>query len=361
MRILAIIPAREKTGASLFSKKLYLRLPSEIYPGRGSFISLLSRLLRKDVDVYHVQFEYRSFGGFPRSVALLVLLSMVLSLRRPVVVTLHGLIVPESVEDRRFGWLSYFAFLSSVRISGLFTSAFIVQSQLMQTVLKRVYRIRRSVVIPCGTDSDELFFRESHNPTSLVFFGFIRPSKGIENLIDALASVRRFFPKVELIVAGSIARQNESNYLSDLHRKVEQHNLVDSVKFENASFGSSTERTRFLSDAITIVLPYTDNFIEISGVVHDLAEYGVPIICSRTPRFSELTDEFDCIKTTPDPRSLTEAILRLIEDSELRSRLGANLRLKAKRESWDRVAEHHLSLYRKLITRGGLVEDFPSQ
>ena len=361
MKILAIVPAREKTGASLYSKKLYLRLPSEVLPGKGSLLSLLSRLLSINVDAYHVQFEYRSFGSFPRSLILLILLTMVLSVKRPVVVTLHGLIVPESVQDRRFGYLSYFAFLSAVRIAGLFTSAFIVQSQLMKTVLKRVYRMRRSVVIPCGTDSDDLFSQESHNPNSLVFFGFVRPSKGIENLIDAHALVRRIFPRVGLIVAGSVARPDEARYLSDLHRRVEQQNLADIVKFEDASFGNSTERTRLLSEAITIVLPYTDNFIEISGVVHDLAEYGVPIICSRTPRFSELIDEFDCIKTNPDPRALAEAIVRLLQDPDLRSKLGANLRSKAKQQSWDRVAQHHLSLYRKLITSGSLVEDFPSQ
>ena len=360
MKILAIVPGLQKTGASLYSNKLYRRLPAETLPGDDSSLHLLSELLRRDADAYHIQFEYRGFGSFPRSLSLLILLTVFLRLRRAVVITLHGVIVPESVMDRRWGWFSYFLFLSSVRLAGLFASAFIVHSQLMKTVLKRVYGIEKSVVIPCGSDWDELRSETTHDPRRLVFFGFLRPSKGIENLIDALVVVRSVFPNVGLTIAGSIARRDEAYYLTRLHQRVEKYNLGDSVSFRDTVFGSVTERTRLLSDAIAIVLPYTDNFIEISAVVHDVSEYGVPIICSRTPRFSELVEGLDCIKVSPTPADLADAIVRIIRDPVLRSKLGANIRLKAQQQSWDKIAHHHLLLYTKLLSGEGLIEDFVS-
>ncbi len=360
MKILAIVPGLKKTGASLYSDKLYRRLPAEILPGDDSSLHLLSKLLKRDADAYHIQFEYRGFGNFPRSLSLLILLTVFLRLRRAVVITLHGIIVPESVKDRRLGWLSYLLFLSGIRLAGLFASAFIVHSQLMKTVLKRIYRIEKSVVIPCGSDSDELGSETTHVSRRLVFFGFIRPSKGIENLIDALVAVRIVFPDVGLTVAGSVARPNEAYYLTLLHQRIERYNLGDNVSFKHTVFGSVVERTHLVSDAVAIVLPYTDDFIEISAVVHDLAEYGVPIICSRTPRFSELVDGFNCIKVSPNPADLADAIVRIIGDPILRSKLGANIRLKAQQQSWDKVAQHHLLLYQKLISGEGLIEDFVS-
>ncbi len=352
MRILAIVPARKKTGASLYSNKLYQRLPAEMVPGEDAFVRLLSMLLKSDADLYHIQFEYRGFGSFPRSLILLTLLTLVLSLRRPVVITLHGLIVSKSVEQRRFGWLSYFMFFASVRLAGVFAVVFVVHSELMKTVLKRIYRIENVVVIPCGTDADELGSQSAGKHNKLIFFGFIRPSKGIENLIEALAIARGVFPNLVLTVAGSVARPDEAEYLRYLRRRVQQHNLDNNVNFKEARFGDVTERTRLVGEAITVVLPYTDNFVEISGVVHDLAEYGVPIVCSHSPRFSELVDEFDCLKVSPTPADLADAIVRILKNPELRSRLGANLRLKAQKQSWNNVAQQHFSLYQKLVGHG---------
>ena len=347
MKILAITPAHE-TGASFYSAKLYSRLPAEIVSGQCVFPRLLRKLLRAQTDVYHLQYEYQGFGNFLKSLAVLVGLTIVLHLRKPVIVTLHGLLVSDSV-PRRFGWLLYFAYVASVKTSALFASAFIVHSELMQEIMKRVYHIERVVVIPHGTDNDESDSQRNLDSNNLVFYGFIRPSKGIENLIDAVGLVKKTMPHISLTIAGTIARPSESSYVETIERHVRESMLEHQVTFKRG-FIDTAERKRLMTYACGVLLPYTDNFIEVSGVVHDIAEYGVPIICSDAPRFSELINEFDCIKTDPKPEKLAAAILRVLVNKEFRANLGTNLRLRVISESWDRTAERHLLLYQQCIS-----------
>ena len=359
MKVTAIVPFGQ-TGAFLYSKKLYSRLPARTISSQRSLIASLLHGWR-ETDLYHIQYEYRGFGSFPKSLALLGILTLILGSRRPVVITLHGLIIPQSVSRRKTGWLSYFSYLSTIKLVGLCAAAFVVQSDLMRRVIEETYGISKAVVIPCGTDSNELSSLATGANLAVVFFGFIRPSKGIDNLIDAIPRVQRSFPGVELTIAGSVARTDETSYLAYLRRKVEDARLSDCVKFQETDFGNAQERTQLLRRASVVVLPYTDWFVEISAVVHDVAQYGLPLICSKVPRFSELVDGFDCVKTSPDSTSLAEAIVRVLGDSDLRSKLGANLQLKVKEESWETVANYHMLLYNNILREKGLIEDIPGR
>ncbi len=349
MRIVAIAPVIRNTGAKIYSSKLYSYLRSEIIPSEYSLLKLISKSLHAPADVYHVQFEYRTFGNFLRSLSVLAALSVILRVRRPVVITLHGIVVPDSLQTRRFGWLYYLAFFATVKFVSLFASLFVVHSDLMKDILASRYRIHNVSMIPCGSDTG-LQTRPATRTNNLVFFGFIRPTKGIEKLIEALPSVHRFLPNVSLTVAGSLARPEEISYLQELHRKVEQNKLQNNVVFKNVSFGDVDERARIVRPATAIVLPYTDSFAEISAAVHDLADYGVPIICSNTPRFSELSDGFNCLKVDAAPTDLARAILRIFQDRQLWEHISSNLRLKAQHESWPIVAEQHMAAYRNVTS-----------
>jgi glycosyltransferase involved in cell wall biosynthesis len=351
LKLTAIIPFH-RSGAFLYSLKLYSRLPSRVVSTRRSLIDAISNPSQRDTQLYHIQYEYRAFGGFFGSLVLLLVLAITLGLKSRVVVTLHGLIVYQSVANRRFGWLLAFAFFGFIRLTALFASSFIVHSELMKRVLNAKFGINKVVVIPHGTDSKEPYQRFAGKDDRILFFGFIRPSKGIENVIDALEIIRRTRPDVVMTIAGSIARSNEKSYLQSLQARVREKDLVNYVDFQT-EFIDVERRSQLLRSSTVVVLPYTDLFVEVSGVVHDIAEYGVPIICSPIPRFSELVDGFDCLKVSPTSDELANAILRILTDCQLRSRLGTNLRLKAEQQSWDVVARRHVSLYRTLLTGAG--------
>jgi glycosyltransferase involved in cell wall biosynthesis len=216
----------------------------------------------------------------------------------------------------------------------------------MKEVMER-YGIPRVTVIPHGTDNvssvDEI---ADHN--RIIFFGFVRPSKGVDTLILALEGIKKVCNDVKLTIAGSIPFGKEAYYLGLLKSLIDQHGLHDAVEFIT-KFLTPQEIRQLLSGATVVVLPYRDEFVEVSGVAHDIAGFGISLVCSNTPRFSEFIDGFDCIKVDLTPDSLAHALTKLLSNRELREKLGKNIRLRATSESWDKVSAMHTDLYRQIL------------
>jgi glycosyltransferase involved in cell wall biosynthesis len=361
LRVICIAPTRRTSGAAIYSKKLYSRIPSQIISGEDSISHLVNALALagQRADLYHIQFEYRGFGGFGRSLLLLVVLSLVLGLRRPVVVTLHGILTRESLEGRSYKNLAFLAYFACLRLAAKLIDAIIVPSELMRTTLRQNFGVTNATVIPLGTDAPKLTSPKKPEASLVVSYGFVRPHKGIDLLIDAVAQVRKTHPDIKLTIVGGLARQEEAPYLDYLQRKVEQHSIASDVKFINRSL-TDEEKESLFSEAVALVLPYTDRFVECSAVVHDFAGYGVPLICSEAPRFSELHDGFDCRKVNASPDMLAKAILTFLDNPVSGHRIAENLKLRVSSESWLVVAQLHLDLYARVCNfheQGALVRD----
>ena len=82
---------------------------------------------------------------------------------------------------------------------------------------------------------------------------------------------------------------------------------------------------------------------------------GLPTVATRVGGMPELVVDGETGLLVPpdDAGALADALVRLLEDPALASRLGAGGRARAvERFSWDAVAERALSLYQPLIDRG---------
>jgi glycosyltransferase involved in cell wall biosynthesis len=134
---------------------------------------------------------------------------------------------------------------------------------------------------------------------------------------------------------------------------VSAEGLTENVRFLT-KFLTEEEISDLMREAAVLALPYTDQFVEVSAIVHDLAGYGVPLVCSKTPRFSELEDGVDCLKVVPESNELAEAIERILTDPALSARLGEGLLRRSRSASWDMVGAKHLELYREVLRRRSL-------
>ena len=334
-------PIGKHSGGTFYARTLARALAAEVVPIDQPFPRLVFSLLRSETDVYLIDFEYATFGSVARSFVLLPLLAFLLRIRRPVVAKLHGVVTDASLHGRRLAHPILLAFHLSYRLTGVFASGFIVHSELMRTTLRTDYGITNASVIPLGADAA---IPGASTPEHLVFFGFVRPSKGVEELIAAMGLLKEDHPDLRLVVAGGLALDREAGYLEVLQEAVHRAGVADRVEFRTR-FLPEAEKAAIVRSARILVLPYTDQFVEVSAVVHDFVAYGVPIVCSDRPRFSELTDGVDCLKVRPEAPELAKGIRTLLEDPSLASRLGENLRRKAQAESWDRIAD----LYRRRL------------
>lgn len=346
MKVLLVATLRRKAGATYYAKKLAEVLAARLVAADQPIRRLLFEARTSDADVVHIQFEYATFGSVARSLVLLPVLSLLLSQRRPVVVTLHGVVTKESLEGGRFPRLVLLAYHLSYRAANAFVATFVVHSELMRTTLASEYAIRKAVVIPLGFDSAPLT-RFPVKGMHIAFFGFVRPSKGVEELIGAMELLRETFPDLRLKVAGGPANDREAAYLDTLLDAAQRTDVADRVDFLTR-FLTEEEKAAVVASSRVLVLPYKDTFVEVSAVVHDFAAYGVPVIVSDRPRFSELTDGRDCLKVSPEAPALAAAVSSLLRDPVLAARLSEGLREKAEAGSWDHVGGAHMRLYGEL-------------
>lgn len=174
----------------------------------------------------------------------------------------------------------------------------------------------------------------------VLFFGLLRPYKGIEVLLDAWRTLAGTSERAELWIVGR------------------PRMAVDRLLAQ----GPSGVRwvTRFVSDAELaacfrradiIVLPYlrTERF-DFSGVLATALAFGKPAIVSDVGGFAELAGA-RAARLVPagDPHALAAAIAMLLADHQLREELASGARAAAEGAySWRAAAEQTLALYREL-------------
>src|SRR3954462_1614894 len=169
----------------------------------------------------------------------------------------------------------------------------------------------------------------------ILFFGLLRPYKGIDVLLEAFREVEG----AELWVVG-----NPRMPTGPLHEMAPR-----GVRFVER-FIRDPEIPAYFRRADLVVLPYRQ--IDQSGVLYTALAFGRPLVLSRVGGFAELAERHDAARLVPpgDPVALAAAIQELVANSAKRERLGqAAADAAATAYSWDSIAERTLGLYRELL------------
>jgi glycosyltransferase involved in cell wall biosynthesis len=170
----------------------------------------------------------------------------------------------------------------------------------------------------------------------VLFFGLLRPYKGIEVLLDAWRGVH----DAELWIVGRPRMP------------------LDPLRVRASAgvrliprFVADVEIPAYFRRADIVVLPYsrTERF-DFSGVLATALAFGKPIVLTDVGGFSEVAETGAALLVPPDdPDALHEALVGLIEDPEARERLAtAAAAAAAGPYSWDEAARNTLALYREL-------------
>jgi glycosyltransferase involved in cell wall biosynthesis len=171
----------------------------------------------------------------------------------------------------------------------------------------------------------------------LLFFGLLRPYKGLDLLLEAFAQLEG----AELWIVG-----NPRMDIAPLRAAA------------RAAPGRIRFLTRFIEDAEIpaifrradlVVLPYRD--AEHSGVLYTGLAFGKPMVLSAVGGFPEVAAS-GAARLVPagDADALAATLAELISDPAARERLAAAAREAATGPySWDAVADQTLTLYEELV------------
>jgi 2-polyprenyl-3-methyl-5-hydroxy-6-metoxy-1,4-benzoquinol methylase/glycosyltransferase involved in cell wall biosynthesis len=202
--------------------------------------------------------------------------------------------------------------------------AIIVHSEWSRTRLERiapgvpVRRVQHHIT-PQAATAEPRTARSGAGPVRIASFGLITPDKGIERALSALATLRDQCDFRYALVG-------EPNSFFDVRALVRRYGLEDRVEITGHVALDEFERRIGETD---IVLNLRERTIgETSGSLCRVMGAGVAAIVSNAGWFSELPADA-VVKVDNDECSgeLLRAYLeRLIEDPELRERIGANAR-----------------------------------
>lgn len=205
-------------------------------------------------------------------------------------------------------------------------------------------------IIPNGIDfecfrqevSVDLYRKKYMEPgDKLVFFvGRLVYEKGVQTVLEAMPLIMDKVPNVKFVVAGS------GPHLNQLKALTTEFGLDSKVRY--VGHVDTDDLCAFYKIADLTVVP---SLYEPFGmVVLESMAMGTPTIVADTGGLSEIVvHEETGLKFEPgDPRSLAEAMLRVLEDGSLASRLTADaMAYMGEEYNWDRISRRTIDVYRR--------------
>lgn len=176
----------------------------------------------------------------------------------------------------------------------------------------------------------------------LLFFGVLRPNKGIEYLLEAMASLTGF----RLTIAGEPVSRAYQKKLRELIRET----CADRVELVDRHIEEAEIKPLF-REATLVMLPYT-SFSSQSGVLHMALGLGVPVVASDVGGLGETVSFHRAgrVVSPRDARGLAEAVSSLCQEATYSQSVEGILRARAS-TSWETAAAATLRGYRLAYER----------
>jgi glycosyltransferase involved in cell wall biosynthesis len=331
---------------------------------------------RLPVDVVHVQFAPSAFG-FSRAVGLLPLL---LPAGTPVVATLHeyGVWTADGAGGglRSALWSAMEQQRRADRETLLLTvraDRLLVTAPEHADVVRARFADRQLEVthVPIAPNIHVARLDAEDVPSAVraslglppdarlaVFFGFLHPVKGLAGLIEAVAAVRREVSGLRLVIAGGGESHSVHGDAADGMRRgledaARRHGVEQHVTF--AGYLPEDDVSRLLHAADVAVFPFDAGVTAKSGSLLAALAHGVPTIATSPPGALDRPTEVEGVLRVP-PRNtaaLVEALLLVLSDRALATRLAAAGRACADRWTWPKIADYHAQMYAGVLRQAG--------
>lgn len=318
-------------------------------------ITIFRSVFKTRCNLVHLQHGWLLYGGLVSSLLFPVLLCLFRLSRKPCVVTVHTVIRKDAKIYSNF-LVNYLSRIVVLWISSSIAKnadKVVVHNSLMKSILQQEYSVKEEKVdvVPHGVKepSNKNEFLQESEMFQVLSLGFLRKEKGIECLIEAFKKVCEKGFDAKLVIVGGSHAHDDADYSEDLkqgipaelEKKVILTGFVDDNTLEQLIQGSDI-----------VVLQSTDPYyVEASGTLAAVANYGKPVVCSKVPKFqSEIETGKQGIVVEPsDSEELTQALVLLMGDKELRKRFGDSLKDKFKNRNWGTVAKEHVRIYERVL------------
>ncbi|MBE0567459.1 MAG: glycosyltransferase [Krumholzibacteria bacterium] len=166
-----------------------------------------------------------------------------------------------------------------------------------------------------------------------LFFGFIKPYKGVVHLIDAAGALRREFGDgLRVLIVGDVYGQKQP-YLD----RIAASGAADIIDLVDGFVPDAVVEDYFLA-ADLAVLPYVS--ATQSGIVQIAYNYDLPVVTTAVGGLPEVVIDGETGFVVPpaDPDALADAVIRFFREDRAAA-FAAGVARQQHKYSWDRMAE----------------------
>jgi glycosyltransferase involved in cell wall biosynthesis len=179
---------------------------------------------------------------------------------------------------------------------------------------------------------------------TFLMFGKIKPYKGVDTLIEALA---RMPPELRGRTRVRVVGKPYMD-IEPLRQMAQSLGVVERMAFD-LRLVPDEELADVFAGAAAVVMPYRE--IDASGVLTMAIQSARIIVASNIGNFAELlANDRNALLVAPgDAAALSTAMSRVVADADLRGRLAGGVRaLRTTIPSWTTIGEQTALLYRRL-------------
>ncbi|MBY0586485.1 glycosyltransferase family 4 protein [bacterium] len=176
----------------------------------------------------------------------------------------------------------------------------------------------------------------------VLFFGTIRPYKGLSILLEAFDQVSTVIPNAWLVIAGR-PWEPWDHYQQQIDAKPWRHRVVTRLEYI-----PTAEVAPYFESAELVVAPYLE-FDSQSGAALSAIGMQKPLIVTSAGGLGDLQVLSEYVVRPGDVDALAKAILQAMSKPGELDRLAASARAIAGRSSWDEVEHETFSIYRALL------------
>ncbi|MGQ0576763.1 MAG: glycosyltransferase family 4 protein [Pseudonocardia sp.] len=183
----------------------------------------------------------------------------------------------------------------------------------------------------------------------VTFFGRLYPDKGIEQLVEAVATVRLSRPQVRLVLVGGFLDTSplfgsRGSYQRELAATIERLGATDLIRFSGEFSWDGAEASEYLFASDIAVLPLGPGIHLYNSSLAAICAHGVPVIGTRGERVDPPLRHRDTVYFIDDgaPDTIAAALHAVLDDPALRETLAAGSRRLGREQFDGKVSTHRL-------------------
>jgi glycosyltransferase involved in cell wall biosynthesis len=310
---------------------------------RGEYKLAADFLNLGNVDVVSLQHEFGIFGGQAGD----YLYDLLRRLRMPVVATLHTVLKDPHPEYR-----------ASLLELAKHCDRFVVMAERAYDFLTDIYGIDKSRIrlihhgIPDVPFVDPNFYKDQFGVEGkkvILTFGLLGPSKGLENMIEALPRIVKAHPDAVYMVLGAthpgVLAHSGEDYRLGLQRRAKELGVEQHILWFN-KFVELDELVEFLGSADVYVTPYENEAQITSGTLAYALGTGKATVATPYWYAQEmLADGRGRLVPFKDTDAMADAIIDLFTHETSRHAMRKKAYQYTRAMRWSTVADQYLELF----------------